>query len=40
VLAYLGRSTEFGDVATKGEAERAVLKMLTGSGKVQRRPSA
>jgi DNA topoisomerase IB len=40
VLADLGRSTEFGDVATKGEAERAVLKMLTGSGKVQRRPSA
>jgi DNA topoisomerase IB len=37
VLADLGKSTEFGDVATKGEAERAVLKMLTGSA--ARRPA-
>jgi DNA topoisomerase IB len=35
VLADLGRSTEFGDVATKGDAERAVLKMLTGSGRTR-----
>ena len=38
MLADLGKGQEFGDVATNGHAERAVLKMLTGSGKVQRRP--
>jgi DNA topoisomerase IB len=41
MLADLGKGQEFGDVATNGLAERAVLKMLTGSGTVQRpRPAA
>jgi DNA topoisomerase IB len=39
MLADLGKDQEFGDVATNGQAERAVLKMLTGSGRVQRRPA-
>jgi DNA topoisomerase IB len=39
MLADLGKGQEFGDVATNGQAERAVLKMLTGSGQVRRRPS-
>ncbi|HVT68112.1 MAG TPA: DNA topoisomerase IB, partial [Trebonia sp.] len=35
VLADLGGRTEFGDLATKGDAERAVLKLLTGSARVK-----
>jgi DNA topoisomerase-1 len=29
ILADLGRGQEFGDVATKGTAERAVLKIIS-----------
>jgi DNA topoisomerase-1 len=31
-LASLGQGQEFGDVATKGHAERAVLKLITSHG--------
>ena len=32
VLRDLGRNSEFGDLATRGAAERAVVRMLTGHG--------
>jgi len=31
-LRDLGRSSGFGDLATRGAAERAVVRMLTGHG--------